>query len=406
MDYEKTGKLIQELRKEKELTQKELSDKLGVTDRAVSNWERGKSFPDVSMLKPLAAELGVSVSELLDGERRLPDSDKVKLLPEGVATLTVEEADETAMKGIRTYIRETQRKDRVWMVIFLVAVLALILTANRVMQMRHSPIDFQEDNLNFDTIRVVMEDGSVEMIYLDDPQGEELKSQIQRVLREYMPEPELIGKLDYLPWDLKQGAHVELRKDMGRIIIYERAYYDRRSAQYYTHPYISQIHRMIYSMCCERLADAAGYRYEGETHFTCDGRTLDLECDLTERPMELIIDYFLEAMKDEQKVRYLFDKDVESYVIKSIVRMTPEEYSDLLEFKGVLGKEIPYRDLYDYRVYHVTFEFARRPGTEPGYQFDDGTYHYLFMAAKGLYEDDAYHIYPEYTNMFFPQESQ
>ena len=66
MNYEKTGKLIQELRKEKGLTQMSLAEKLGVTDRAVSKWERGKSFPDVSMLRPLAEALGISVSELLD----------------------------------------------------------------------------------------------------------------------------------------------------------------------------------------------------------------------------------------------------------------------------------------------------------------------------------------------------
>lgn len=66
MEYEKTGKFIQELRKERNLTQKALSDILGVTDQAVSKWERGKSFPDVSMLKPLGEALGVSVSELLD----------------------------------------------------------------------------------------------------------------------------------------------------------------------------------------------------------------------------------------------------------------------------------------------------------------------------------------------------
>ena len=45
MNYEKTGKLIQELRKEKGLTQMSLADKLGVTDRAVSKWERGKTSP-------------------------------------------------------------------------------------------------------------------------------------------------------------------------------------------------------------------------------------------------------------------------------------------------------------------------------------------------------------------------
>ena len=69
MDYEKTGRLIQELRKEKELTQMSLANILGVTDRAVSKWERGKSFPDVSMLRPLSETLGISVSELLGRDR-------------------------------------------------------------------------------------------------------------------------------------------------------------------------------------------------------------------------------------------------------------------------------------------------------------------------------------------------
>lgn len=50
MDQEKLGKFIVELRKEKELTQKELADKLGVTYRAVSNWETGRRLPDYSLL--------------------------------------------------------------------------------------------------------------------------------------------------------------------------------------------------------------------------------------------------------------------------------------------------------------------------------------------------------------------
>ena len=56
------------LRKNKQFTQKDLADKLGVTDKAVSKWERGAGYPDISMLKPLSEILGVSVNELLDGE--------------------------------------------------------------------------------------------------------------------------------------------------------------------------------------------------------------------------------------------------------------------------------------------------------------------------------------------------
>lgn len=69
MEQKKIGGFIQSLRKERELTQKELAEKLGVTDRAVSKWENGRGMPDVSLMKPLCEILGITVSELLSGER-------------------------------------------------------------------------------------------------------------------------------------------------------------------------------------------------------------------------------------------------------------------------------------------------------------------------------------------------
>ena len=68
MDQEKIGKFISSKRKEKDLTQKELADKLGVTDKAVSKWERGVGCPDISYLDNLSNILGVSILELLRGE--------------------------------------------------------------------------------------------------------------------------------------------------------------------------------------------------------------------------------------------------------------------------------------------------------------------------------------------------
>ena len=67
MNYEKIGKFIQEKRKEKGYTQKELAQKLGVTDKAVSKWERGLGCPDVSILEILSNELDISILELLKG---------------------------------------------------------------------------------------------------------------------------------------------------------------------------------------------------------------------------------------------------------------------------------------------------------------------------------------------------
>ena len=69
MDRIKTGGLIAAARKEKNLTQKELAQRLHVSDRAVSNWERGAGFPDVGLLEPLAAALDLNVLDLLRGER-------------------------------------------------------------------------------------------------------------------------------------------------------------------------------------------------------------------------------------------------------------------------------------------------------------------------------------------------
>ena len=68
MDANTTGRFIAELRKRKGYTQKELAEKLMVTDKAISRWETGKGFPDTSLLKPLGDILDVSVGELLSGE--------------------------------------------------------------------------------------------------------------------------------------------------------------------------------------------------------------------------------------------------------------------------------------------------------------------------------------------------
>ena len=69
MDPIKTGEWIAARRKEKELTQKDLAARLGVTDKAISRWETGKGYPDISLLPALAEELGCTVNELLSGKR-------------------------------------------------------------------------------------------------------------------------------------------------------------------------------------------------------------------------------------------------------------------------------------------------------------------------------------------------
>ncbi len=63
-----TGKLIQRLRKEKQYTQSELASMLGISNKAISRWETGDGYPDVTLLLKLASILEVSVEALLKGE--------------------------------------------------------------------------------------------------------------------------------------------------------------------------------------------------------------------------------------------------------------------------------------------------------------------------------------------------
>lgn len=80
MNQEKIGKFIAECRKKQNLTQKELAEKLNITDRAVSKWERGINLPDISLLYELSDILKINVTELLDGkrsEKKKIDSDDI-----------------------------------------------------------------------------------------------------------------------------------------------------------------------------------------------------------------------------------------------------------------------------------------------------------------------------------------
>lgn len=63
-----TGAVIKQLREKQNITQLKLADKLGVSDKAVSKWETGRGYPDVTLLQPIADALSVSVAELLSGE--------------------------------------------------------------------------------------------------------------------------------------------------------------------------------------------------------------------------------------------------------------------------------------------------------------------------------------------------
>ena len=69
MNQERIGKFIAKCRKDKKMTQSELAEKLGVTDKSIGNWENGRNMPDLALFKPLCDELGITINDLMSGEK-------------------------------------------------------------------------------------------------------------------------------------------------------------------------------------------------------------------------------------------------------------------------------------------------------------------------------------------------
>ncbi len=79
MNQEKIGEFLKKLRKDNNLTQSELADKLGVTYQAVSKWENGKNIPDIAIIKEISKIFDVNVDEIISGEKNKKTSKKDKM---------------------------------------------------------------------------------------------------------------------------------------------------------------------------------------------------------------------------------------------------------------------------------------------------------------------------------------
>lgn len=102
MDQVKIGKFIQATRKTLKLTQKEVAEKLNISDKTVSKWETGNGLPEVGLLLPLCNILGISVNELLSGER-LDEKQYHQKAEENIMSL-INEKEEAKKKIILTAI--------------------------------------------------------------------------------------------------------------------------------------------------------------------------------------------------------------------------------------------------------------------------------------------------------------
>lgn len=114
MNQEKIGKFIAELRKEKNLTQEELANKLGITKNAVSKWERGISMMDVSLFKPVCEILDISIVELLNGEK--------------IEQKSIKEKSDNTIKSTIEYSNKKIKKSRIKNIIYTILVIIVLTT--------------------------------------------------------------------------------------------------------------------------------------------------------------------------------------------------------------------------------------------------------------------------------------
>ncbi|MGN0368362.1 MAG: helix-turn-helix domain-containing protein [Wujia sp.] len=134
MDKEKLGKFVATLRREQNMTQKDLAEKLCLTDKAISKWERGLSYPDISMLEPMAEILGVTVLELLRGERIREDE-----------TLTVQDAHEMIEESLNISDEEIHRKHTKSKNIIILCCITIMFFVSLILNIRNVLEKSQED---------------------------------------------------------------------------------------------------------------------------------------------------------------------------------------------------------------------------------------------------------------------
>ncbi len=105
------GNFISKLRKEKGLTQKELAERIGVTDKAVSKWETGKCYPDIEIVEKLSLLFNISINEILSGE---------KILPEKIQ----QEADKTIVQAMKTSKKEKHKGQIIALILSIITLIS------------------------------------------------------------------------------------------------------------------------------------------------------------------------------------------------------------------------------------------------------------------------------------------
>lgn len=159
MDNEKFGNFIKSLRKEKKLTQKELGEKLNITDKAISKWERGLSFPDITMLNSLASFFEIDVSELLNGEKGIKEE------------VDIEKVIEEAIENYKNLAEKRQIKIKkikkiIGIISIIILILSLLIQGAYLYVLRKHNFEYVIDILEYIMNEIIIVSATISMILL------------------------------------------------------------------------------------------------------------------------------------------------------------------------------------------------------------------------------------------------
>lgn len=145
MDNNKIGKFITKIRKEKGLTQKELGEKLFVTDKAVSKWERGLSLPDITILEQLANILDVDIKEILQGKKGIKKSLNI----------------EKELEKILTNLKQEQKRKRqkIFKYIFTILTIIIIFTIIFNFKIKNYYNEYHPNTINIGNNKYILGNG-------------------------------------------------------------------------------------------------------------------------------------------------------------------------------------------------------------------------------------------------------
>lgn len=223
MNQEKIGRFIAELRKEKKMTQIDLANKLGITDRAISKWENGRGMPDLSLLPPLCEILDVSINELLSGAR-LDKKDYQEKLEENIIN-TIDYTDKKIRKTKKIFIITIS-------IILMFIVMLMVMYGIDINRMRNNkpvvfstwgysyvpPIDLKEEEIELAIMDYLIEKGDSE------PTHHENEKTFASMRVYLIEEKERDKHYNIYAWVLEEKHYLEndeIKQDSGSSIPYK-----------------------------------------------------------------------------------------------------------------------------------------------------------------------------------------